>query len=346
MASAADLHARIYQSYNLPYEITPGELLEPSLQQAIDLFALLSIHAIGLFTPKASGIAVVWCPRSNSGMHCHHARAAVPGSQVGVLCHAAGCQSAIVGCLPWAQARCSTRRPSCCSSHAFCSADWLLSCSCLCAGSLLDKAAKLWRKKQARRCALGPLVCRAAVGIGPVPGVRCMELLCLLCCTCKTQVQQGPKPCIRLTQPTPPSALNIHQSPPLPTCRQRALEKKLQREQQRIRRMEAADAAARGDRKPSEPRKEAEAAEPPSDEEDEGGIDDDDLIASTSGVEQQQQQQQQQGQQQQGFAPPSVLASASLGLSRAAVVVQRAFHAAAVRAPPRRCLTRPQRAVQ
>lgn len=118
--------------------------------------------------------------------------------------------------------------------------------------------------------------------------------------------------------------------------------------------MEAADAAARGEGRKaaaSEPSKEKEVETPPSDDEDEGGIDEDDLIASTAGVEAAPAaaaaaQQQQQGQQQPGFAPPSVLASASLGLSRAAVLVQRAFHAAAVRAPPRRCLTRPQRTAQ
>lgn len=117
--------------------------------------------------------------------------------------------------------------------------------------------------------------------------------------------------------------------------------------------MEAADAAARGEGRKaaaSEPSKEKEVETPPSDDEDEGGIDEDDLIASTAGVEAaapaSAAQQQQQGQQQPGFAPPSVLASASLGLSRAAVLVQRAFHAAAVRAPPRRCLTRPQRTAQ
>jgi hypothetical protein len=123
--------------------------------------------------------------------------------------------------------------------------------------------------------------------------------------------------------------------------RQRALEKKLQREAQRIRRMEAAEAAATG-----RSGKKAAAAPPPQDEEsgsDGEGIDDDDLIASTAGVEQ---QQQQQGQQQSGggpFQPPSVLGSMSLGLSRAAISLQRAFHQAAVRAPPRRALTRPQR---
>jgi hypothetical protein len=102
--------------------------------------------------------------------------------------------------------------------------------------------------------------------------------------------------------------------------------------------LEAAEGAATGG-------KTAAAAPPPPQDEESGsdgeGIDDDDLIASTAGVE-----QQQQGQQQSGggpFQPPSVLGSMSLGLSRAAVSLQRAFHQAAVRAPPRRALTRPQR---
>ncbi len=127
--------------------------------------------------------------------------------------------------------------------------------------------------------------------------------------------------------------------------RQRLLDRKLQREKQRIRRMEAQEAQAAGvvgttKKGPKEEPKD----EPPSD--DDEGIDEDDLIASTAGVEQQQQQQQGSGsgeQQPGGFQPPSVLASASLGLSRASVVLHRAFAAAALRAPPRRCLTRPQR---
>ena len=85
------------------------------------------------------------------------------------------------------------------------------------------------------------------------------------------------------------------------------------------------------------------AEEPPSEDEDDGGLDDDDLIASTAGVEQQQQRGQQQQPGQGPWAPPTVLASASLGLTRAAVVLHRAFSAAALRAPPRRALTRPQR---
>lgn len=110
--------------------------------------------------------------------------------------------------------------------------------------------------------------------------------------------------------------------------------------------MEAADAAARGEGRRAEPSKEREPEEAPSDD-DEGGIDEDDLIASTAGVEAPQQQAAGSAQQQQQpFQPPSVLASASLGLSRAAVMLQRAFHQAAVRAPPRRCLTRPQRSAQ
>lgn len=42
-----------------------------------------------------------------------------------------------------------------------------------------------------------------------------------------------------------------------------------------------------------------------------------------------------------GGRPPSTFASVSLGLSRAAVALHRAFHQAALRAPPRRSLTRP-----
>lgn len=115
--------------------------------------------------------------------------------------------------------------------------------------------------------------------------------------------------------------------------------------------MEAADAAAsgKGAAGKAESKGKAEQAPPreePASDEDEGGISDDDLIASTAGVEQQQQQQQAGAGGAGPFQPPSVLGSMSLGLSRGAVMLQRAFHAAAVRAPPRRQLTRPQRAAQ
>ncbi|KAL4854759.1 Phosphatidylinositol 4-phosphate 5-kinase 8 [Chlorella vulgaris] len=131
--------------------------------------------------------------------------------------------------------------------------------------------------------------------------------------------------------------------------KQRTLDKKLQREQQRIRRMEAADAAAAGAGKPKEkaaaPKQQKVEAEddegPPSD------VDDDDLIASTAGMEEQQKHGGGQQQQQAGagfggpFQPPTVLANVSLGLSRATRLLHRAFHEAAVRAPARRSLTRP-----
>lgn len=120
--------------------------------------------------------------------------------------------------------------------------------------------------------------------------------------------------------------------------RQRALEKRLKREQQRIRRMdkvaEAAEAETRAQQQP-----EKKEAAPVAEEED---FDDDDLIASTIGVAEGQQSQQQPGGEQPTL-PPSTFASVSLGLTRAAVMVQRAFHSAAVRAPARRSLTRPSR---
>jgi hypothetical protein len=96
--------------------------------------------------------------------------------------------------------------------------------------------------------------------------------------------------------------------------KQKALEKKLQREAQRIRRMEGAveeEAPPKG-------------GEPPAEELEE--YDDDDLIAAAP---------------EDGMSPPSVMASVTLGLSRAAVAMQRAFHKAAITAPPRRSLTRP-----
>lgn len=135
----------------------------------------------------------------------------------------------------------------------------------------------------------------------------------------------------------------------LPRCprtrsRQKKLQKKLQREQQRIRRLEAQGGGRAEPAKDApKPSKAAPKDEPSDDDE---GIDDDDLIASTVGMEASPSQQQQQPGGPGPFAPPSVMASVSCGLSRAAVALQRTFHAAAVRAPPRRQLTRPQRSEQ
>lgn len=114
--------------------------------------------------------------------------------------------------------------------------------------------------------------------------------------------------------------------------RQRSLEKKLQREAQKVRRMEgaAAEVADKG-----KGRGKGEA--PPAAAEDSDDFDEDDLIAAADEA----------AQGPWGGAgsaqPPSVVASVSLGLSRAAVALQRAMHAAAINAPPRRSLTRPQR---
>eukprot|EP00887_Chlorella_sp_A99_P002543 scaffold6.g2543.t1 len=132
--------------------------------------------------------------------------------------------------------------------------------------------------------------------------------------------------------------------------RQRALEKKLLREQQRIRRLEAADAEAGGGggrRPPAPPPEEPPAGAEGGGEEEEEELDDDDLIACTLGLEQQQQQQQRAGGGAGAgaagglFAPPTVVASVSVGLARGAAALAAAFHRAAVRAPARRCLTRP-----
>lgn len=129
-------------------------------------------------------------------------------------------------------------------------------------------------------------------------------------------------------------------------CRQRTLEKKLQREQQRIRRMEGADAAAAGSSQAAKSKDKvavpAKEEEPPTD------IDDDDLIASTAGVGQQAEDGSsgagQQAHARGLFQPPTVLASMSLGLSRAAATLHNAFHQTAVRAAQRRTLTRPRHA--
>jgi hypothetical protein len=89
--------------------------------------------------------------------------------------------------------------------------------------------------------------------------------------------------------------------------KQKANEKKLQREMQRIRRTEAAVA----DSTEVTP---TNATEDAGDVEDD--IDDDDLIAFNDSKN-----------------GPTTFASISLGLSRAAVSMQQAFHAAAIRAP-------------
>ncbi|EFN51473.1 hypothetical protein CHLNCDRAFT_140223 [Chlorella variabilis] len=128
--------------------------------------------------------------------------------------------------------------------------------------------------------------------------------------------------------------------------KQRTLEKKLQREQQRIRRMEGADAAAAGSSQAAKSKDKvavpAKEEEPPTD------IDDDDLIASTAGVGQQAEDGSsgagQQAHARGLFQPPTVLASMSLGLSRAAATLHNAFHQTAVRAAQRRTLTRPRHA--
>jgi hypothetical protein len=120
--------------------------------------------------------------------------------------------------------------------------------------------------------------------------------------------------------------------------RQRVLDKKLQREAQKIRRMEGAAAAAAAaagaagaGAKPPPP-----GAEPPADEG--SDFDDDDLIASAEGAA------AGTGAGRGAALPPgSMFASVSRGLGRAAAALQAAAHAAAIRAPPRRSLTRPQR---
>lgn len=115
--------------------------------------------------------------------------------------------------------------------------------------------------------------------------------------------------------------------------RAKALEKKLLREQQKIRRMEGA--ADDEDEEESTPPKGGAL-----DEE----FDEDDLIASVDGgASGSQQSEGSNNTNQQGFAPPSIMASMTLGLNRATAALQRAFHEASIRAPPRRSLTRPQR---
>lgn len=167
----------------------------------------------------------------------------------------------------------------------------------------------------------------------------CLPLCCALQLPAGSPAPAGASRLLTPALPCRPAALPT----PCVERRQKKLQKKLQREQQRIRRLEA-QSGGRPEPKDDEPAasKAAPKDEPPSD--DDEGIDDDDLIASTAGMEEAAAQQQ----QQRGgpWAPPSVLASASCGLGRAAVALQRAFHAAAVRAPPRRQLTRPQRAAQ
>lgn len=95
--------------------------------------------------------------------------------------------------------------------------------------------------------------------------------------------------------------------------KQKALEKKLQREMQRIRRTEAAVADDEGAASADIVKEEAS----PQVEEEE--IDDDDLIAF--------------GESGQGSNGPSIVASASVGLSRAVISMQKALHAARIKAP-------------
>ena len=115
------------------------------------------------------------------------------------------------------------------------------------------------------------------------------------------------------------------------TKKQRALEKKLQREQQRLRRLDGGAAAeVEADTTATKGGKNGGGDDGGDDGEE---FDDDDLIASIPTSE----EQQQLG----NGNPPSMIASVSIGLSRAAVALQQAFHRAAVTAPPRRCLTRP-----
>jgi hypothetical protein len=114
------------------------------------------------------------------------------------------------------------------------------------------------------------------------------------------------------------------------TKKQRALEKKLQREQQRLRRLDGGAAAEVEADTTTKGGKNGGGDDGGDDGEE---FDDDDLIASIPTSE----EQQQLG----NGNPPSMIASVSIGLSRAAVALQQAFHRAAVTAPPRRCLARP-----
>jgi hypothetical protein len=156
--------------------------------------------------------------------------------------------------------------------------------------------------------------------------------------------------------PTPfsplfPGPCTVAHPPPFPASppqarRQRVLEKRLQRERQRMRRLEAADArAARAAREDEEEGQPGRRGPPPSQAggEDEGGeVDDDDLIADLP-ADLAAQQQQRWGREPGGFKPPTIVGSVSMGLSRAAVALHNAFHRMAVTAPPRRSLTRPRR---
>ena len=114
--------------------------------------------------------------------------------------------------------------------------------------------------------------------------------------------------------------------------RQRALDKKLQREAQKVRRMESADARAAGLAGPGAGAGEEKPAGGDGGEDD--GFDDDDLIAAVD---------EGAAGGPGGPSSGSVIASVSLGLGRAAVALQAALHRAAITAPPRRCLTRPTR---
>lgn len=110
--------------------------------------------------------------------------------------------------------------------------------------------------------------------------------------------------------------------------KQRSLDKKLQREAQKIRRMEQEASGGAVDGKGAA----GEDAAGPAVED----IDEDDLIAFAT-------DDGQQGSSGVGPSPPSVVASVSMGLSRAAMALQKALHHAAITAPPRRSLTRPMR---
>lgn len=122
----------------------------------------------------------------------------------------------------------------------------------------------------------------------------------------------------------------------------RALEKKLQREQQRLRRLEGAlDGEPEKEEQKRVDSKTAltETAKPKEEEEEEeGDLSEDDLIASAFEIDT---TKSKEGSN--NSAPPSIVASVSMGLSKAFVAAQRAFNDAAIRAPPRRCLTRPRR---
>lgn len=118
------------------------------------------------------------------------------------------------------------------------------------------------------------------------------------------------------------------------TRRQRALDKKLQRESQRIRRVEAASAAANGDDGALGGNAAADAAAAQEDIDD----DDNDLIAAA--VMMDDDDKKNKGGSQ---GPSSVIASVSMSVDRMSRTFQAAMHKLAVTAPSRRSLIRPQR---